>query len=121
MESPDALCNQSYRFTNHTPCLRRNMWKYNQFSREDIVHRNAYPGKQYCMRECGLNVYAASTTRGFLYLEHFTSCVGCNSVFTTAPSWNFNWSINTSPVSTATNVPSIPHLWTATQTGTFIV
>ena len=49
-----------------------------------------------------------------------TSCVSCNSAFTTLPPGNFNWNINTSPATTATG-PGIANTWIATQVGTFTV
>ncbi len=49
-----------------------------------------------------------------------TSCVTCNSAFTTTPPGNFSWNINTTPASTATG-PGISHIWTSSQTGTFTV
>ncbi len=49
-----------------------------------------------------------------------TSCVTCNSAFTTLPPGNFNWNINTSPATTAAG-GGISNTWTSSQTGTFTV
>ncbi len=46
-----------------------------------------------------------------------TSCVGCNSSFTTFPPGSFTWNINTSPALTASG-PGIAQTWTALQAGT---
>ncbi|MEO8770903.1 MAG: PKD domain-containing protein [Ferruginibacter sp.] len=49
-----------------------------------------------------------------------TSCIGCNSVFTTSPPGSFSWNINTSPAITGSG-GSISHTWSGLQVGTFIV
>ncbi len=50
-----------------------------------------------------------------------TSCVSCNSSFTTFPSGNFNWYINTVGPLNLPNTPSITNTWLPTQVGTFTV
>ncbi len=75
------------------------------------------------LRNCsGISTKTIDVRPAFGIVGPTTSCVGCNSLFTTAPAAGlFNWSISTSPASVALNAPAIAHVWTALQTGTFTV
>ena len=73
------------------------------------------------LRNCqGTSFKTIDVRPAFSIVGPATSCVSCNSVFTTFPSGNFNWNINTSPATTAIG-PGIANTWSPTQTGTFTV
>jgi hypothetical protein len=73
------------------------------------------------MRNCqGMSTKTVLVRPAYSIVGPGTSCVTCNSSFSTLPPGSFTWNINTSPATTATG-PGISHTWTSLQTGTFIV
>lgn len=73
------------------------------------------------LRDCkGTSTMTVQVRPSFSIVGPTTSCATCTSTFSTLPSGNFNWSINTVPVSTGTG-PTYNKVWGITQTGTFVL
>ena len=73
------------------------------------------------IRNCEGDSYKTVSVRpAYAVVGPNTSCVSCNSAFTTSPPGSFNWNINT-PTPINLPGPGISNTWSALQAGTWIV